>query len=97
MIVGCRGNVEINPRLLMFPEAKIMGVAVTTSTEEEWELMERALTQGFKNKVLRPIIDREYHLENIGDAHKDIIESKGAKGKLILSLVDETEAPNSKN
>ncbi|XP_040567180.1 zeta-crystallin [Lepeophtheirus salmonis] len=91
MIVGCRGNIEINPRLLMFPEARIMGVAVTASTDDEWDLMEKAIQQGFKNKVLKPIIDKEYHLENIADAHKDIIESKGAKGKLILSLVDDFE------
>lgn len=33
-----------------------------------------------------PVIDKEYSLENIVDAHRDVIEHQGARGKLVINM-----------
>ncbi|XP_023231246.1 quinone oxidoreductase-like [Centruroides sculpturatus] len=86
MIIGCRGNVTINPRLMMASETTITGVSLLSTTDEEW--LEGAIKTcfGFADGWLKPIVHRVYPLQNVGDAHHDIIYSKGAKGNLVISF-----------
>jgi len=85
VVIGSRGTVEINPRLLMGKESSIVGMALMTGSERDWEEMGAALSAGFENGTLTPVIDKVYPLDKAADAHKDIIESSGAKGNLILN------------
>lgn len=43
-----------------------------------------AITAGLQAGFLSPIVGHEYQLSQASDAHKDIIEGKGARGKLVL-------------
>jgi len=86
VIIGSRGPVEINPRFLMMKDASVVGMGLLNANEKDWEDMGAALTAGFQNGTLTPIVDKEYPLEKVADVHKDIIESSGAKGNLILSI-----------
>jgi NADPH2:quinone reductase len=86
VVIGSRGNVEISPRLLMGKDAAIMGMNLSiVSDPRDWEDMGAELTAGFENGTLTPIVDKQYPLEKAADAHRDIIESAGAKGNLILN------------
>jgi NADPH2:quinone reductase len=88
-VVGCRGNVEINPRMLMNKESSIVGVSLSSATNIEWSDMGAAILAGLHNGCLNPVIDKEYPLEKVALAHKDIIENEGAKGKLVLALASQ--------
>jgi NADPH2:quinone reductase len=89
MIVGCRGTASINPRHLMLPEASIRGVALGTSTREEWMEMGAAIVAGIEAGWVNPVINQVYNMEDVQQVHHDIIHSKGAKGKRVLKISDE--------
>lgn len=86
IVVGCRGVVNINPRHLMLPEASIRGVALGTSTPEEWTEMGAAIVAGIESGWVNPVINQEYSMSEVEQVHHDIIHSKGAKGKLVLKI-----------
>ncbi len=48
-----------------------------------------ALGAGFEQGWLSPVVDREYPLDQASQSHHDIIESTGAKGKLVLAVAKE--------
>lgn len=83
-VVGNRGTIEINPRDTMAKESSIIGVMLGRATEEEKQEMTAAIMAGLQAGFLSPIVGREYQLSQAADSHRDIIESQGAKGKLVL-------------
>ena len=86
IIVGSRGPITINPRHLMGPEASIKGVSLWNATDDEYQQMGESINDGINSGWLNPMIDKEYSIENAPIAHHDIINSKGAKGNLVLVL-----------
>lgn len=86
MVVGSRGTVEINPRLAMAVESAIMGVMLFRANEEEWKEMNSSIQKGLKEGWIRPVVNRKYSLANAFQAHKDVIENEGSKGKLVVDL-----------
>ena len=87
MIVGSRGPITINPRHLMAPEASIKGVALGSTTDEQYEQIGTAISNGIISGWVNPVIDKEYSMDETPTAHYDIINSKGAKGNLVLKIV----------
>lgn len=85
-VVGCRGLIEINPRILMGKESSVVGVMLGLTTQAEWNEMGAALGAGLEQGWLTPIVAKEYPLAEVGQAHRDIIESSGAKGKLVIKM-----------
>jgi len=86
VIIGARGKAEINPIPLMVKDATILGMHLGHgSVERDWDDIGAGLVAGFENGTLTPIVDKEYPLEKAADAHKDIMESSGAKGNLVLN------------
>lgn len=86
IIVGNRGSIEISPRDTMAKESSIIGVALYSSTKEEFKRYAAALQAGMEIGWLRPVIGAQYPLDKIAQAHEDIIHSSGATGKMILLL-----------
>jgi len=89
MIVGCRGSVNINPRHLMGPEANVQGVALGTTSKDQWKQMGAAIVAGVEAGWVNPVINKEYDMEQAAQVHHDIIHSKGAKGKLVLRVAED--------
>ncbi|GFW73124.1 quinone oxidoreductase [Trichonephila clavipes] len=87
-IIGSRGMCQVDPRKMMVPEVNVIGVALLSSTKEEWKETSEFIVKGIEDGWVKPIIDKKYPLEKACDAHTDIIHSSGAKGKLILSVQD---------
>ncbi|XP_068694557.1 quinone oxidoreductase-like isoform X1 [Montipora foliosa] len=83
-IVGNRGTIEINPRETMAKESSIVGVMLGHATEDEKQDIAAAVGAGLQKGFLSPVVGKEYDLSQAAEAHKDIIENKGAKGKLVL-------------
>ncbi|XP_078307908.1 quinone oxidoreductase isoform X2 [Panthera onca] len=86
IVVGSRGPIEINPRDTMTKESSIIGVALYSSTKEEFRQYAAALQAGMEIGWLKPVIGSQYSLEKVAQAHENIIHSSGATGKMILLL-----------
>ena len=86
IVVGSRGPIEINPQDTMAKESSIIGVALYSSTKEEFQQFAAVLQAGMEIGWLRPVIGPQYPLEKVAQAHEDIIHSSGATRKMILLL-----------
>ncbi len=85
IVIGSRGNVELNPRELMTRDADIRGMLLFNTPEDELERIHRALAGGFEKRVLRPVIGQTFPLAEAEAAQKAIMEP-GAHGKIILTV-----------
>ena len=83
VIIGSRGKVEIDPRLTMQCNSRLLGMSLMNATESDLKRLHAALGTGFLNGTLTPIIAREFSLADAPAAHKAIMEP-GAYGKIIL-------------
>lgn len=84
VVIGCRGAIEINPRLLMRNESMVMGIALARASESEFKIMHEALLDGQASGWLKPVVGKVYSLEEAGKAHYDVIHNSGTQGKLVL-------------
>lgn len=46
----------------------------------------KALLAGAEAGWLKPVIGPQYPMEKVAEAHKDIIHSQGAMGKMVLLI-----------
>lgn len=83
VVIGSRGPVEINPRDIMGRDASIMGMTLFNLTPEEKEEIHADLVKGLKNKTLKPVIGKEFPLDQAGEAHK-LVMQPGSFGKVVL-------------
>jgi NADPH2:quinone reductase len=81
VIVGSRGEAQINPRLLMRAQGAIMGM--TGGTPEQYAQAHAAIGAGLRNGTLCPIIGSELPLAEAARAHREIMEGP-ARGKIVL-------------
>jgi NADPH2:quinone reductase len=81
VVIGCRGEVQISPRLLMRAEGSIVGVM--GGSPAEYARAHAAIGAGLRAGTLRPIVGRELPLAEAPRAHHAIIES-AACGKIVL-------------
>jgi NADPH2:quinone reductase len=83
VVVGSRGNIEINPRELMSRDADILGMTLFNADESDLKSIHAALFAGLSNNTLRPVIGKEFPLKEASNAHRAIMD-KGAWGKIVL-------------
>jgi len=83
VIIGSRGNVQINPRLIMMNEAVITGMVIFNLSEAELKIIYTALIDGLSKETLKPVIGKQFSLKEAPLAHKTIMEP-GAYGKIVL-------------
>jgi len=83
VVIGNRGTIEINPRDAMSKDAAVLGMLLLNTTAEETIRTGAALTAGFENKTLRPIVGKELPLDQATRAHEDVL-APGAYGKIVL-------------
>jgi len=83
-VIGNRGNVEINARLLMQKESSIMGVL--GGTEEEHQQCYAGINAGLKSGALKPVVATPaYMMEQASVAHELVIDdNQGSAGKVVL-------------
>jgi NADPH2:quinone reductase len=83
VIVGSRGNVEINPRDAMSRDAAVLGMTLWNTPEKELAGIHAALVAGLENGTLKPVVGRELPLAEAARAHQLLMEP-GAHGKIVL-------------
>ena len=84
VLVGGRGNVNVNPRDVMSKEADLLGLRLFQSSESDLCEAHAAIQAGIEVGWLRPLVGKEYTLEQAAEAHHDLIFGRGAVGKMVL-------------
>ena len=82
-IVGNRGSLEFNPRLIMGKDATVTGMGLFNSSYEDRDEFHKAIFSGLSSGALRPVIGRSLPLAEAVAAHHAIMEEKAA-GKIVL-------------
>jgi NADPH2:quinone reductase len=83
IVIGSRGKVEIDARELMVRDAEIRGMLLFNVTARDKAAIHAALRAGLENGTVKPVIAREFPLEEAPHAH-ELIMQPGACGKIIL-------------
>jgi NADPH2:quinone reductase len=83
VVIGNRGNVEINARLAMNKDAAILGMALNHATPAQHAGIHAALVEGLRNGSLRPVIAQELPLGEASRAHEAVMHA-GHHGKIVL-------------
>ncbi len=83
VVVGSRGNAEIDARHTMTRDALIIGMSMWNASTEELISIHATLVAGLENKTLRPVINQEIPLVEAARAHLAVM-SRGAYGKIVL-------------
>ncbi len=83
VVVGNRGNIEINPRELMSRDGAILGMTLWNVSATDLFSIHSALASGLENKTLRPVVSQEIPLAEAARAHVAIMDSS-ANGKIVL-------------
>ncbi|CAF2781295.1 unnamed protein product [Rotaria sp. Silwood2] len=86
VVIGNRGTIDINPRLLMAKETSICGVTLFSSSEEEFQMINAYLQHGLKYGYIKPLLGRVYPLEEAAQAQSDVISNSGTYGRLTLKV-----------
>jgi NADPH:quinone reductase len=83
VVIGNRGNIEINPRDTMGRDAAILGMTLWNTSESELASIHAALVAGLENGTLTPVVGQEMPLADAARAHEEIMKP-GAYGKIVL-------------
>jgi NADPH:quinone reductase len=84
IVIGCRGEVTIDPRELMGRRGSIRGFSLWAITPAEQADIHAGLFAGLENGTLRPVVGKELPLAEAARAHKEILEP-GSAGKIVLT------------
>jgi NADPH2:quinone reductase len=83
IIIGNRGEININPRDLMLRRGTARGFTLWAATETELKEIHAAIGAGLENGTLRPIVGKELPLKDAAKGHVDVL-APGAHGKIVL-------------
>lgn len=86
VVVGSRGPTEVNARDLMVKECSVTGVMLMKETPVEANQAAVHIFEGLQKGWLKPRIWKTLELEQISDAHTEIIQNSGAQGQIVLSV-----------
>jgi len=84
VVIGSRGNVEINPRDTMAKDACIMGMVLLVAPKKDLARIHAGLHAGIENGSLNPVVGQELSLADAPKAH-DAVMAPGAYGKIVLT------------
>jgi NADPH2:quinone reductase len=82
-VVGNRGSLDFNPRLVMGKDATIYGMSLFNAPDEAMAEIHAAILDGLSKGYLKPVIGESIPLADAPRAHRQVIESK-AFGKIVL-------------
>ena len=82
-VVGNRGSLDFNPRVIMGKDATVTGMALYNAPQAAFDEIHFAIYDGFINGYLNPIVSRTFSLADAALAHHAVINDKSA-GKIVL-------------
>jgi NADPH2:quinone reductase len=82
-VVGNRGSLDFNPRVIMGKDAAVYGMALYNSSYDDRDEIHSAIFVGLSQGYLKPVIRKTLPLADAPAAHHEVIEGK-AFGKIVL-------------
>lgn len=71
-----------------------MECLVSIALQEEWKEIGAAVVAGVDAGFLTPVVDKEYSIESVREAHKDVLNHpRGSHGKIVISIA-RNESPD---
>lgn len=86
VIVGNRGEIEINPRLMMQKECDVTGMVLFNATADLHRGLMTSVGKMLENNQLTPIVGHSYPLAQAGEAFDAVMAGKH-NGKVILEIL----------
>ena len=83
IVIGNRGNIEINPRDAMTRDASILGMTLWNLSDADRARVYAALDAALETGVARPVIAQELPLAEAAKAHEEVLKP-GSYGKIVL-------------
>ncbi|HEX6924782.1 MAG TPA: NADPH:quinone reductase [Longimicrobiaceae bacterium] len=83
VVVGSRGEVEIDPRDLMSRETEVRGMTLANTPDDDLRSIHEALFAGLQEGTLRPVVAEELPLADAPAAH-ELVMRDGHRGKIVL-------------
>ncbi len=83
-VVGNRGSLDFNPRLIMGKDATVTGMALYNAPQDAFDEIHAAIFDGLSRGFLAPVISHHFPLRNAAGAHHEVIEGKSL-GKIVLT------------
>lgn len=83
VVIGSRGEVQINPRELIRRDASILGMGMLNASAESLANIHTAIRTGLEDGSLRPIVGQKMPLADAPHAHEAVLQP-GSYGKIIL-------------
>jgi NADPH:quinone reductase len=83
IVIGSRGNVEINPRDAMMRDADIRAMVIANATPPERAAIYQALGEHLADGRISPVVGRSFPLASAAEAHRAVMAPK-ARGKIVL-------------
>jgi len=83
VVIGNRGNIEINPREIMRRDAAVLGMVLWNAGHPDLARIHAGIVAGLENGSLRPVVGKELPLAEAPQAHRLVMEP-GAYGKIVL-------------
>ncbi len=83
VIIGSRGEVEINPREAMAREATVLGMLLMKASDKELASIHAAIAAGLEQGTINPVVGKTMGLAEAAKAHTEIMSGK-ALGKIVL-------------
>ena len=83
VVIGNRGSMEFNPRVIMAKEATVLGMTLWNMNAAEDAAVQAGVSAGLENGTLRPVVGREFALADAPRAHEAVLVP-GAHGKVVL-------------
>lgn len=83
VVIGNRGEIQINPRDIMAKNGAILGMSLPFATPAEHAAIYSAIGSALEIGVARPVVSHEYPLKDAPQAHTDVM-GKSTHGKLVL-------------
>lgn len=83
VIIGSRGNIEINPRDFMVTESELSGFTLWKVPEADLATIHDEIVKGLESGAYKPVIDEVIPLAEAQRAHEAIL-APGTFGKVIL-------------
>jgi NADPH2:quinone reductase len=84
VVIGNRGNIEINPREIMRRDAVVTGMLLWNTSRPDLASIHAGIVAGLENGSLRPVVGKELPLAEAPQAHRAVMEP-GAFGKIVLT------------
>ncbi|OQV21016.1 Quinone oxidoreductase [Hypsibius exemplaris] len=85
-LIGAPSHETVDFDMVLMKELTIKGTQATSVTPEQYRIMKAGLDKALEEGSINPIVEKVYTIDQIAQAHNDLMAPRSTAGKLILDL-----------